>query len=397
MNTNQEATSLLYLIRLGELCLKGGNRAYFEKRLRNNIKRSLPEGKVRIITQKGRMFMNVSGTSEETIDSVLSRTFGIAGYSRALKTQKSLEAIKEAIASSISDNEILVRSRSFKVESRRSDKSFPLDSYGISREIGAFVLDMYPHLRVDVKHPEVTIAIEIRDHAYIYASVKRGLFGLPVGTAGKGLLLLSGGIDSPVAGFRMAGRGLRQDAIYFHTYPYTSDEALQKVKDLSTILASYIPGMNLYVIPFTEAQLHIAAHGRPEEQTLLMRYAMVKIANMVAERIRATCLITGESLSQVASQTIESLTFTNSATTIPILRPLIGLDKEEIITTARDIGTYETSILPYEDCCTIFSPKHPLVRPQLETMTRSFDELGIEPFIESAASRAELFRPLKTV
>lgn len=393
MNTIQDTQQLLYLIRLGELCLKGGNRAYFEKRLRNNIKRNLSSYKVKITTQKGRMFMEVSGATEEIVDAVLSKTFGIAGFSRALKTQKSLEAIQKALADSISDTAILAGCSSFKVESRRSDKSFPMDSYGISREVGAFVLGMYPHLRVDVKQPEVTISIEIRDHAYVYASVRKGLFGLPVGTAGKGLLLLSGGIDSPVAGFRMAGRGLRQDAIYFHTYPYTSDEALQKVKDLSSILASYIPGLKLYVIPFTKAQLHIAANGRPEEQTLLMRYAMVKIANMLAERIRALCLVTGESLSQVASQTIESLTFTNSATTIPILRPLIGLDKEEIITTAKGIGTYETSILPYEDCCTIFSPKHPLVRPELRALTSSFEQLGVEALLQEAVQEAELFIP----
>jgi len=219
----------------------------------------------------------------------------------------------------------------------------------------------------------------------------KGPGGLPVGIAGKGLLLLSGGIDSPVAGYRMATRGLRQDAIYFHTYPYTSDEALGKVKDLAEILSHYLSGTRLYVVPFTNVQLHIKNHSNSEEHTLHMRYCMVKIANMVSERIHARCLITGESLSQVASQTLESLTFTDSASTLPILRPLIGLDKEEIIHTAKAIGTYETSILPYEDCCTIFSPKHPLVRPDKDKMTASYTDLRIEELLQEAADSCEIF------
>ncbi len=376
----------LYLIKLGEISLKGQNRNFFERVLRKNIRRRLPQCTLDFQTQKGRMFMRAEPATHDDIAEVLSKTFGIQGFAPAISTEKDISAILAAV------DELLAASSpddafSFKVTARRSDKQFHLDSYGICCAVGDAVGARYSQASVDLHNPDITISVEIRNRAFIYISSSPGPGGLPVGCAGRGLLLLSGGIDSPVAGFRMAKRGLRQDAIYFHTYPYTSDEARKKVEDLADILKEYIPGLRLFTVPFTAAQLHINRVGKAEEHTLLMRYAMVKIANIVAAQLHASCLVTGESLSQVASQTLESLTFTDSASDLLILRPLIGLDKEEIIRTAQDIGSYETSILPYEDCCTIFSPKHPLVRPDRDEMTERFEKLQIEPLLEEAARK----------
>lgn len=383
----------LYLIKLGEIYLKGENRSFFEKRLKKNIKRKLKNLNPRFKIQKGRFFLELdSKDSFDQVSHALQTTPGIVGFSRAAQEEKEFPLIvQQALA--IVAPDFSKHARRFKVEARRADKSFPMTSYEIACEIGSAVLEHFPECSVDVHDPEVIIYVEIRDKAYIYSSANmiKSPGGLPVGIAGKGLLLLSGGIDSPVAGYRMATRGLRQDAVYFHTYPYTSDEALGKVKDLAEILSPYLSGTRLYVVPFTDVQLHIKNHSNSEEHTLHMRYCMVKIANMVSEKIHARCLITGESLSQVASQTLESLTFTDSASKIPILRPLIGLDKEEIIHTAKAIGTYETSILPYEDCCTIFSPKHPLVRPDKGKMTASYTDLHIEELLQEAADSCEIF------
>jgi tRNA uracil 4-sulfurtransferase len=387
------AARQLYLIRLGEICLKGENRSFFEKKLRTNIKYKLKGLHPAFRIQKGRFFLEVDDIegSEARTEAALSTTSGLVAFSKTLKTEKDIEAIKEAVIA-LTGPYFSRNPQSFKVNTRRSDKSFPLSSYEISCETGGIILDTFPQCRVDVHTPEISIYIEIRDKAYIYSSSNmiKGPGGLPVGIAGKGLLLLSGGIDSPVAGYRMATRGLRQDAIYFHTYPYTSDEALQKVKDLARIIAPYLSGLTLYVVPFTKAQLHINANSENSEHTLLMRYCMVKIANMVADTVHAKTLVTGESLSQVASQTLESITFTDSASAIPVLRPLIGLDKEDIITTARTIGTFETSILPFEDCCTVFSPKHPKVRPDKQAMTDSYESLKIEGLLEDAARGCEV-------
>ncbi len=384
----------LYLIRLGEICLKGENRSFFEKRLKLNIKRKLKEFHPAFRIQKGRFFLEldeISG-SEEAIHQALRTTSGIVAFSKTSKTEKIIEVIEEEVVRLL-EPQFSTTPLSFKVNARRSDKSFPLSSYEIACEVGGVVLDAFPTSKVDVHTPDVSIFIEIRDKAYIYSSshMEKGPGGLPVGIAGKGLLLLSGGIDSPVAGYRMAARGLAQDAIYFHTYPYTSDEALGKVKDLADLISPYLSGLHLFVVPFTKVQLHINKRSYSSEHTLLMRYCMIKIANMVADKVHASCLVTGESLSQVASQTLESLTYTDSASALPILRPLIGMEKEEIIKTAREIGTFDTSILPFEDCCTVFSPKHPLLRPNIGTMTASYKSLEIEGLLREAADSCERF------
>ncbi len=379
-------TDQLYLIKLGEIVLKGENRNFFERKLRKNIKKKLSSYSPRFVTQKGRLFLRVLDCPFEIVSSALKTTFGIQGFSPALSVNKTLDDILNAVLKLMSSTPKEKWKTTFKITSRRADKSFPFSSYEICCKAGDTVLQSYPNIKVDVHNLDTTISIEVRDRAYIYISSEKGPGGLPVGCAGKGLLLLSGGIDSPVAGFLMAKRGLRQDAIYFHTYPYTSDEALGKVKKLAAIVSEYIPEMNLYVVPFTAVQLEINRNSHDEERTLLMRYAMVKIANRVADKIYAKCLVTGEALSQVASQTLESLILTDSASDLLIFRPLIGLDKEEIITKAKRIGTYETSILPYEDCCTIFSPEHPLVKPEKAKLTEAYQKINLEPMVLEAVA-----------
>ncbi|MGM0431240.1 MAG: tRNA uracil 4-sulfurtransferase ThiI [Spirochaetota bacterium] len=380
----------LYLIRLGEIFLKGQNRAFFEKRLKKNIRWKLKDRNPVFRTQKGRIFLEVDADEEaQAIEEALGKTMGIVGFSRAVMTAKDYPVIEHETLELVS--KVFDQPCSFKIEARRSDKSYPLTSYQIASSLGGKILETFDTSSVDVHSPDVIVYVEIRDRAYVYLSTSHawGPGGLPVGAAGKGLLMLSGGIDSPIAGYMMASRGLRQEAVYFHTYPFTSDEALEKVKTLASILSPYTSGLKLHVIPFTAAQLHIKNNALEEEHTLLMRYCMIRVADTIARLQHAQCLITGESLSQVASQTIESLAFTESASSIPILRPLIGTDKEAIIKLANKIGTYETSILPYEDCCTVFSPKHPVVRPDKEQLLASVQQLDIESLLEEAARERE--------
>ncbi len=380
---------ILYLIKIGELTLKKGNRAAFEKQLKFNIKRKLRGTDTLITIRKGRFFLEGSTEDKKRIERTLATTPGIIGYTVAYKVEKNMDAIRRTALSI--GNELIEtgKGNTFKIESRRADKSFPLTSYEISASTGEFLLDSIAGLTVDVHHPQWKISIEIRDYAYVYGDENKGVGGLPVGSAGKGMLLLSGGIDSPVAGYLMAKRGLRLDAVYFHAYPYTSDEALEKVKTLAERLAVFTGGLNLLVVPFTGFQLLLTKKAREEEITLLMRAGMVVIADILAKERNAGCLITGESLSQVASQTMESISYTGSNTALPVFRPLIGMDKEWIIRTGRTIGTYETSILPFDDCCTIFSPKHPLVKPDRTKLTESFLRLEAQSLLEEAARKSE--------
>ena len=382
-----------FLARLGEISLKGQNRDFFEKKLKMNIKYKLRPYRNTVKKQKGRLFIEVEKDCPvEHIHNVLSKTFGIVAYSQAIRCEKDLESIL-ASAVSIMDKEKRPRSiKTFKVESVRSDKSFYLKSYDISKEVGHAILMAHNDLKVDVHNPDCVVKVEIRDAAYIHPYEVPGQGGLPVGTAGKALLMLSGGIDSPVAGWYMAKRGVHQEAIYFHAYPYTSDEAKEKVISLAKILNSYLEGITLHIIPFTEVQLKIKEKGREEEQTLLMRAAMMKIAEKIAADNNCEAIVTGEALSQVASQTLQSLSFTDSISPLLVLRPLIGLDKEEIIKVSRTIGTFETSILPYEDCCTLFSPKHPLVRPDKERMYQSLSHVDMDDLLEQACKDEEIIK-----
>ncbi len=382
----------LYLLKSGEIWLKRGSRPFFERMLRRHLKRTLKPYSPEVIMQKGRFFLKVAPDNLDAVERKLSRTFGLVGFSRAWSTSKDMQEIR-SIAVEICGRELKRRNiKTFKIASRRSDKGFPLDSYQISCDLGNAVTEAFPGMRVQLSNPDLTISVELRDKAYLYGPTIGAPGGLPTGSAGKGLLMLSGGIDSPVAGYLMAKRGLSIDALYFHAYPFTSDEAREKVEDLAKVLSEFHGGIRLWVVSFTDVQLEIKRIAVEGEHTLHLRSAMVQTANVLAQRIRASCLITGESLSQVASQTVESLNVTNSVSYLPVFRPLIGLDKEDIINLARTIGTYETSILPYEDCCTIFSSKHPLVKPDREIVTAHYRDIGLDALIEQAAADAELVK-----
>ncbi len=377
-----------YLVKIGEILLKLGNRKEFEDRLRSQLNRRLAFMPHKVEAYPGRYFVSVPEEAAADAEFVLSRCPGVNGYARARKVEKNVEAVLAA-AVEVARERLASGRRSFKAESRRSDKSFPLGSFELSAEIGARVLAAFPEARVDIHKPEFTINAEIRERAYVFADPEPGLRGLPVGSGGKGLLLLSGGIDSPVAGYQMARRGLDLEALYFHAYPYTSQEAKDKVVSLARILSGYLGGMRLWTVPFTEAQLRIKKLAREDLSTVLMRAAMMRVAQRMAERVGANCIVTGESLGQVASQTAENLRFTGSFTDFPVLRPLVGCDKEETIAVARRIGSYETSILPYEDCCVLFSPKHPILRADLARETEAYRALELEPVLEEAIKQAE--------
>lgn len=380
----------LFLIRLGEISLKGLNRGFFEKKLKNNIKLKLHPCKSLLTREKGRFYLYVDNSCPDSkIEFILKTTFGVVGFSKALVVDKNWDSITKAAAELIEKEPFSDGKGSFRIQSRRSDKSFEMLSIQIEQQLGGIVLDRYPQMTVNLKNPDKTLYIEVREKVYLYTSPVQGPGGLPVSSAGKGLLLLSGGIDSPVAGWRMAKRGLNMDCLYFHAYPYTSDQALQKVKDLATLLGPWLQGTTLLVVNFTQAELWIKDHSREEEHTLMMRACMMKVANAVSQKRNARVIVTGEALGQVASQTLESLCFTNSMSSIPVLRPLIGMDKNEIIDTAREIGTYETSILPYDDCCVIFSPKHPLVKPEVDAQTKSYEKMEIDDILAKCVEECQ--------
>lgn len=382
----------LYLVKLGEISLKGLNRGFFEKKLKNNIKLKIHPYRSVLTREKGRFYLYVDPSCpDEHVERTLKTTFGVVGFSRALVCNKDWDEMCACAKTLIEKEPFACGAGTFKVEARRGDKSFPMNSYQIEANLGGIVLDRHPSMKVDVHKPQKELMVEVRDKVYMYTSPVDGPGGLPVGTAGKGLLLLSGGIDSPVAGWRMAKRGLKQDCLYFHAYPYTSEQALQKVKDLARLIAPYNMGTNLVVVNFTECELWIKEHSKEEEHTLMMRACMMKVANAIAKKRDCKVLVTGEALGQVASQTLESICFTNSMSELPVLRPLVAMDKGEIIDTARAIGTYETSILPYDDCCVVFSPKHPLVRPDVQAQTVSYREMGIEELLAKAIDSVEEF------
>jgi thiamine biosynthesis protein ThiI len=380
---------LLYLVKIGEIALKSGNRHRFETKLKGNILDKLSGHGCSFSGREGRYFLECAEDNGGAVYEALSTTFGVTGFAPVVRTQKNLKKIDESVLSLAEQMVREGRGSGFKIEARRSDKSFELTSYELACRLGDIIRNNFKNLYVNVQDPAWTIHCEIRDTALVYPDASPGPGGLPVGTAGSGTLLLSGGIDSPVAGYVMAKRGLKIDAVYFHTHPFTSEDAKDKVKQLARTLAPYCSGIRLFVVPFTEAQLHIRKNCREEEITLLMRACMMRIAEILAERNGSMCLITGEALSQVASQTLESLTFTGSIPALPVLRPLIGFDKEEIIRTARDIGTFDISVLPYDDCCTLFAPEHTLIKPDLQAMKDSYRALQIEEVLRGAASAAE--------
>jgi tRNA uracil 4-sulfurtransferase len=384
--------SEMYLIKIGEISLKKGNKKMFERVLKENIKAKFRGYKNKVIIRAGRYYLEVEDCPDEVVSRNLGTTFGIVGFYKTHTSGKSLEEVTEKAILIAQANLENKKGTRFKVETRRIDKSLPLDSYGYSSEIGGILLEKFPELTVDVKTPEWIVYVELREQGYVYGFGEKGAGGLPVGTAGKAMLLLSGGIDSPVAGYLVGKRGVKLNAVYFHTPPYTSEDTMTKVKDLATGLAPWSNGIKLWVVNFTEVQMHINKSVPPETTTLHSRACMMRIAQMIAFEEKAGALITGEALSQVASQTMESLRFTASMINLPVLRPCIGMDKEEIITISRKLDLFETSTRPFDDCCTLFSPEHPLIRPEYETVSTQHEEISdLEEKLKKACSEREMF------
>ena len=381
----------VFLIKYGELAIKGKNRHLFENKLVVNIKRNLKEvGEFIVTKEQGRIMVEAvdnDTTDVETVIDKLSRIFGIVGIAYGFKDDEvSFDAVKR-LALMQMEKECADKPITFKVETKRADKRFPMTSMEVSCETGAFLLDaLKDKVSVDVHNPEVTLMVELRSHTYVYAKVYKGAGGMPYGTNGKATLLLSGGIDSPVAGWMVAKRGVEVDAVYFHAPPYTSDRAKQKVVDLAKKVAMYTGKMNLHIVNFTDIQLKIYERCPHEELTIIMRRIMMYIAEAIAKKNGSMALVTGESIGQVASQTMHSLVVTNEAATMPVFRPLIGFDKEEIVQIAKRIDTFETSIQPFEDCCTIFVAKHPETKPKLEYIQRS--EALLDDIIEEMMAKA---------
>jgi len=379
------------LIKYGEIHLKGLNRPFFENMLVKNVKRALTDfGNAEVIKGEGRLY--VKGIIPEQIKNALDKlgkVFGIVSMSVAEEIDKDMEAIKAAALKQAKEA-YLEGKKTFKVESRRSDKTFPYKSPDISREVGGYILENLQGIKVDVHFPDVTINVEIREKAYVYCDNVLGPGGMPVGTSGKAMLLISGGIDSPVAGYMTAKRGVELSAVHFFSYPYTSQRAKEKVEDLCRILSEYVGRIKTYMVPFTEIQQTIYENCPSDQLTILNRRFMMRIAQRLAQKERCKALVTGESIGQVASQTLDSLSVTQASVDMLVIRPLIAFDKIEIMDLAQKIGTYETSILPYEDCCTLFLPRHPVTKPKLELIERSESKLDIKSLEQQAIDEAEM-------
>lgn len=384
-----------FLIKYGEIGVKGKNRHLFEDALVRQIRRALSEveGVFKVHKSQARVFVDCSGTYDcDEVVLSLQRVFGIVGICPVVrKEDQGFEQLKADVIAYM-DEMYPDKNLSFKVEARRSKKSYPLNSMEINSCVGEAVLDAFPGIHVDVHKPDVMLHIEIRDQIYIYSQIIKGPGGMPVGTNGKAMLLLSGGIDSPVAGYMIAKRGVALTATYFHAPPYTSERAKQKVIDLAKIVSRYAGPIRLYVVNFTDIQLSIYDQCPHDELTIIMRRYMMKIAEHFAKQEECLGLITGESIGQVASQTMQSLAVTNEVCTLPVYRPLIGFDKRDIVEMSEMIGTYETSILPYEDCCTIFVAKHPVTKPNINMIRKSEEKLigKIDEFVEAAIETAEV-------
>ena len=378
----------LLLIRYGELSLKGKNRRVFENILLENIRKNLESVEHGPLTQTfGRIYLATNGNWRELAERLQS-VFGIVSVSPVLKRDLDLDDIKAGAVAVVADTE----GKTFKVETRRSNKAFPRTSPEISRVIGGHVLANFPHLQVDVHNPDFVLNVEVRQEgALLYSQIIPCLGGLPAGSSGKGLLLLSGGIDSPVAGFLAMKRGVQVEGLHFHSYPFTSERSKEKVIELARQLSRYNRrgSMKVWIAYFSEIHKALQQSSYPALSITLMRRFMLRIGTALAERERAYALITGDSLGQVASQTMESIHTINAVTAMPVYRPLIGLDKQEIVNLAVQIGTYEASILPYEDCCTVFVPKNPATRPTIEQALRAEAELDVDGLIEEAIAKTE--------
>jgi thiamine biosynthesis protein ThiI len=382
----------IYIVRCGEVALKGLNKPYFERMLIERIRKVLkPYKETEVRREDGLIVVRTApDLPKETVIREISKVFGVDSISPAVEIETDMEAIGRA-AVAYMQQQIEERGiRTFKVEAKRADKSFPVKSPEIARRIGARILIECKVLKVDVHNPECKLYVHVRkDRSFIYERKVSALGGLPLGTNAKGLVLLSGGIDSPVAAFLMAKRGMYIEAVHFHSYPYTSERAWEKVKDLAQVLTDYCGNIKIHSVNLLPIQEQIAQHCPEEEMTILIRRFMMKIAQRIARETGSLMLITGENLGQVASQTAEALVVTDAAVQMPVMRPLIAMDKTEIIDLARKIGTYDISILPYEDCCTVFLPKHPKTKPKLSVILESESRLNVEELVESALKSVE--------
>jgi len=379
----------LFLVKYGEIALKKRNRGAFIRSLKDSVRAKLPDLQFAVYETFHRVYVRCASEDKPRIADALERTFGVVSFCEALRVDLRIEDIEKAALDLAEHFMALGMGTRFKAEVRRAEKNFPLTSYEIACRIGDQVLGRFPGLKVDVHDPEWVLFVEIREYAYIYGPSRAGPYGLPNGSSGSGLLLLSGGIDSPVAGWMMAKRGMGIHAVYFHSAPFTSEKAREKVETLTRTLRTWVPGMVLHVVPFTPVLARIKEKSKEEEITLLLRACMMRFSTLLARRTGAMCLVTGESLGQVASQTVESMHFTGSLTDLPVFRPLVGMNKEEIIAIAKKIDTFETSNLPYADCCVLFSPPHPLIHPDLGKMTLSYDHLDVEELLKEILERTE--------
>ncbi len=384
----------IILLKNGEIALKGLNRSVFEDKLISNARRRLePLGKFGFRKAQSTIFVEPKDEDidlDEAVD-ILQKVYGIIALTRAAVVDKDFEAIKETAVSYLKDE--LMEAKTFKVDAKRSDKSFPLKSPQICAELGGFILENFPHLKVDVHNPDVNVVVEVRDYAaYVHGKQLPGAGGIPVGSGGRALLLLSGGIDSPVAGAMMAKRGLEVYGLHFASPPYTSERAKQKVITLAEKMTAYCGRMNLFIVPFTEIQERIKDDCPEELFTIIMRRYMMRIACRIARQQDCEALVTGESVGQVASQTIQAMSCTDAVADMPVLRPVVGMDKEEIIKVAHKIDTFETSILPYEDCCTVFTPKHPRTKPVMKFVEQAEQAMDMENLIERAVKGTEVLK-----
>ena len=375
----------ILLVRYGEVFLKGQNRPFFLRKLVDHVKFAVREQGGRVWLSDGRIYVSDYADHDECILRIC-RVFGVHSVSPAIEMEKDdFKAVCAQAAKMMQE-----KTGTFKVLARRSDKRYPLDSPAIMREAGGYILEHVPHLSVDVNNPDHEITIEIRDHAYLSVDRAMAVSGMPMGTNGKACLLLSGGIDSPVAGFMIAKRGVELCCVHYHSFPYTSERAKEKVLELARILSEYCGKLRVYIVPFTEIQMQIHEKCADNLTTLIMRRYMMRIAEIIARKDGAQALITGESIGQVASQTMEALGCTDEVVNMPVFRPCVGMDKSEIIERAEKIGTMETSSLPYEDCCTVFTPKHPATHPRKDIVRKAEEKLDSQALIAAAVEGTEL-------
>ncbi|MGM9619162.1 MAG: tRNA uracil 4-sulfurtransferase ThiI [Oscillospiraceae bacterium] len=382
----------IILGKLGEVALKGLNRHLFEEKLMTNLRRRLQhDGAFRITSRQSTIYIEPMDEScdMDAAYEAAKQVFGLAAVSRAMPCEKSKEAILETAKTYL--REELSRAKSFKVESKRADKTFPLSSIQLSQWVGGELHEAFPNLAVDVHHPELTVHVEVREtEAFVHRPAEAGAGGLPIGMGGTAVSLLSGGIDSPVSSWMIAKRGVSLEMVHFFSPPYTSPQAREKVLKLAQELTDWCGRLRVHIVPFTEVQEEIR-RGVPEEYfTLVMRRFMMRIAEAVARKTGASALVTGESLGQVASQTIEAIAVSSDATSYPVLRPLIGMDKTDIVALSRRIGTFDTSILPYEDCCTVFTPRHPRTHPRIDDVRALEEKLDVAGLVEKAVAGIEI-------